>query len=62
MNFCKCGSIIVNGKCTNEHCPEKDQKLKDWVIEGRNMDFKKPVTYEEAANLARRLKAKKKKV
>lgn len=58
MDFCKCGSIRINEKCSNEHCPSKSQKLKDWVAEGRAMDFKRPVSYEEAANLARRLNAK----
>ena len=58
MDFCKCGSFLINGKCSNVHCPSKSQKLKDWVIEGRSMDFKRPVTYEEAADLARRLNLK----
>ncbi len=54
MNFCKCGSILKNEKCSNEHCPSKNKKLKDWVVEGRAMDFKKPVSYEEAAEQTRR--------
>lgn len=56
MNFCKCGSIMKNGKCTNVHCHEKAQKRKDWVAGGMVMDFKKPVTYEEALHLAEKLK------
>lgn len=56
MEFCNCGSIKKNGKCTNAHCPEKHQKRKDWVAGGMAMDFKKPVTYEEASELAQRLK------
>jgi hypothetical protein len=60
MEFCKCGSIQINEKCSNEHCPFKNQKLKDWVIDGRSMDFKNPVSYKEAAGLARRLDKKKK--
>ena len=55
MNFCKCGSLKKNDKCSNVHCPEKTQKRKDWVIGGQVMDFKKPVTYEDAAGLAERL-------
>jgi len=56
MDFCRCGSIIKNEKCSNEHCTEKHQKRKDWIAGGMAMDFKKPVTYEEAAGLAERLK------
>jgi hypothetical protein len=56
MEFCKCGSIKKDGKCSNEHCPEKNQKRKDWVVGGLAMDFKKPVTYEEAAGLAKKMK------
>lgn len=60
MDFCKCGSILINGKCSNEHCPINSQKHKGWVIDGRAMEFKKPVSYEEAADLARRLNMKEK--
>jgi hypothetical protein len=56
MEFCKCGSMKKNGKCSNNRCPEKDQKRKDWVAGGIVMDFKKPVTYEEALGLAERMK------
>lgn len=62
MDFCKCGSIKINGECSNEHCPEKDQKRKDWVTGGMAMDFKKPVSYEEATVLARKLRKSKKKM
>ena len=58
MNFCKCGSLIVNDECTNQHCPGKDQKGKEWVIDGRGMNFEKPLSYEEAANQAKRLNSK----
>lgn len=60
MDFCKCGSILINGKCSNKHCPGNNQKHKDWVISGRKMDFKKPVSYEEAADMARKLNMKEK--
>lgn len=56
MNFCKCGSIVLNGKCTNNHCPEKNQKRKDWVAGGLAMEFKKPVSYEKATELAYKLR------
>lgn len=56
MEFCKCGSVKKNEKCTNVHCPEKNQKRKNWIAGGMAMDFKKPVTFEEAAGLAERLK------
>lgn len=55
MEFCKCGSIKKNGKCSNTYCPEKTQKRKDWIVGGKIMDFKKPVSYEDAAGLAKRL-------
>ncbi len=58
MNFCKCGSIEINGKCSNEHCPYKSTKNKDWVIDGRVINFKKSVTYEDAVGVARRLNTK----
>lgn len=58
MDFCKCGSVMKNGKCSNDHCPGKNQKCKDWVVGGAAMNFKKPVSYEEAADLARRINAK----
>ena len=60
MDFCKCGSIIINEKCSNEHCPSRSQKHKDWVIDGKNMLFKKQVTYEKAAEHAKRLDMKEK--
>lgn len=60
MEFCKCGSMRINGKCSNEHCPDKSDKHKDWVIDGRVMDFKKPVTYDEASGLAKKLSVKEK--
>jgi len=56
MEFCKCGSIKKAGKCTNLHCTETNQKRKDWIAGGVNMAFKKPVTYEEAIQLAERIK------
>lgn len=56
MEFCKCGSIKKENKCTNIHCPESGQKRKDWVVGGMAMDFKKPVTYDEAYGLAKRMK------
>lgn len=58
MEFCKCGSIIIKGECTNQHCRKKDQKSKEWVIDGRGMNFEKPLSYEEAAGQARRLNSK----
>lgn len=61
MDYCKCGSVLVDGKCSNERCPSKSKKHKDWVIYGRSMDFKKPVSYEDAAVLARKLNMQDKK-
>jgi len=35
--FCKCGSIIINGKCTNQHCGHpadiKWSKTRDFTLE-----------------------------
>lgn len=56
MNYCSCGSLILNGKCTNRLCPEKNSKHKGWMIEGIAMDFRKPVSYDEAADTAKKLK------
>jgi hypothetical protein len=54
MDFCKCGSIQIKGKCSNKHCPIISPKNKTWVIDGKAMDFNKPASYEEAAELVRR--------
>lgn len=56
MDFCKCGSIIINGKCTNAHCLEDNQKSKSWIVDGASINFKKAVSYEEASEIAKRLK------
>ncbi len=58
MDFCKCGSIEINGKCSNDHCPSKNLKHKDWVIDGRAVDFNKPVSCEEAEKFVRKLNQK----
>lgn len=26
MEFCKCGSVMINGSCTNKNCSNKQQK------------------------------------
>ena len=59
MNFCICGSLKVNNNCTNKHCSEKNNKNKDWVVEGVALDFKKPVSHEEAVRAAKILKESK---
>jgi hypothetical protein len=56
MDFCICGSMKKEGKCTNKHCLEKNDKCKNWVAGGRSMNFIKPVTYEEAANQAEKIR------
>lgn len=55
MDFCKCGSIIINEKCTNAHCPVENQKCKGWIVDGTSVNFKKPVSYEEASEIVKRL-------
>ena len=54
MDFCKCGSIKIDGECTNEHCPEKNKKSKEWIIDGKERDFTKPISYEEAVEFIRK--------
>lgn len=56
MDFCICGSIKKDGKCTNNHCHKKNDKCKNWVAGGRAINFIKPVTYEEAANYVEKVK------
>lgn len=46
---------MINEKCSNEHCPDKKQKCKGWVVGGRALDFKKPVSFDAADGLAKRL-------
>jgi len=58
MDFCKCGSIIIKGECTNQHCPDKNQKSSEWVIDGRGMSFERPLSYKEAAAQAKMLNEK----
>jgi hypothetical protein len=48
MKYCKCGSLLENGVCSNVNCMSNSSKRKDWCIDGCFIDFKKPVTYEEA--------------
>jgi hypothetical protein len=48
VEFCECGSIKINGKCSNKNCPEKRSRRKVWSIKGIVFDFGKPVTYTEA--------------
>lgn len=47
MEYCKCGSTI-NGICTNKRCPDKNNKLNRWVIDGVEYKFKETVTKSEA--------------
>lgn len=55
MDFCKCGSIIINDKCTNDHCPEQNQKSKGWIVDGASVNFKKAVSYEEASDIIKKM-------
>lgn len=61
MDFCKCGSIIKNEKCSNNHCREKNEKCTSWVAGGRSMNFKKAITFEEASNIIEKTKKAEKK-
>ena len=53
--FCECGSLMNDDKCSNKRCPAKKSKQKGWVIEGVCLDFRHPVTFEEAVALKSRL-------
>jgi len=61
MDFCKCGSVIINEKCTNTHCPEENQKCKGWIVDGTSMNFKKAVSFDEASEIVKRLNNEEKK-
>lgn len=61
MDFCECGSIKIKGKCSNNHCRQKNDKCKEWVTGGRSTSFIKPVTYEEASNFVEKKKNEEKK-
>jgi hypothetical protein len=54
--FCKCGSLKSGGKCTNKNCPEMGSKRRVWLINGEVLDFRKPVTHEEAVKSGARIK------
>ena len=62
MDFCKCGSIIKNDKCTNEHCPEQNQKSKGWIVDGTSINFKKAVSFEEASGIVKKINTTEKKL
>ena len=53
IQYCKCGSIITNGKCSNKACG--GEKHKGYYIYGAWFDFNEPVTYEEALVTANRI-------
>lgn len=48
MLFCKCGSIINNGLCTNKHCETRNESLSSWLIHGISYRFRRPLTITEA--------------
>ena len=62
MDFCKCGSIKINDRCTNEHCPEQNQKNKGWIVDGTSVSFKKAVSYEEASDIVKKMNNSEKKL
>lgn len=53
IQYCKCGSIIENGKCTWLKCPFSPAKYCMWVINGRFLEFQKPVTLSKAKAVAK---------
>jgi hypothetical protein len=48
MQFCECGSIIQDGRCTNRRCVSRDERLTSWLIDGVLWRFKVPLTLAEA--------------
>jgi len=48
VKFCKCGSILENGKCTRLKCPINSPKYRMWVVDNQFLEFEKPVTLDEA--------------
>jgi len=53
IQYCRCGSIIDNGKCTRLKCPFRPAKYRMWVINNRYLEFDKPVTLEEAIKFSK---------
>lgn len=51
MNYCKCGSMLEFGVCSNRHCQEANCENVSWIINGHEYKFKKPITLEEAKAL-----------
>lgn len=47
MEYCKCGSLI-DIICTNKRCPDKNNSLRKWVVEGIEYKFTEPMTKSEA--------------
>lgn len=54
-DFCGCGSIKRNGKCSNKNCTELRTKKRVWVIEGQMLEFGNAVTGPEAAASAAKI-------
>lgn len=50
--YCSCGSLKVQGVCSNCRCPEINSKSHKWIIEGTEVLFKELVTYQEACDIA----------
>jgi hypothetical protein len=46
--FCPCGSLKVNGVCSNRKCPHKTSMAREWIVDGTLYYFKRSLTYAEA--------------
>lgn len=53
MQFCKCGSIILDNLCSNRRCVTRNESLTNWVIGGRLHRFSQPLTLTEAREAAK---------
>jgi hypothetical protein len=53
IKYCKCGSIMENGKCTRLKCPISPAKYRMWIIKDKFLEFENPVTLEEALEIVK---------
>jgi hypothetical protein len=49
MKYCKCGSLIINNKCTNRSCMPR-KSIYHIIGEG-HYKFDEPVTFKEAQQI-----------
>lgn len=52
IQYCKCGSIMEFGICSNRRCPERDSRHREWIVGGMLLRYPEPVTRKEAEEQA----------